>query len=175
MATRRELASSLTQAGLLRVLSYDLETGVLRWVYRVEPGFRRAGKAAGRAHRTGYVTIKLNGEEHAAHRLIWLMMTGSWPEHDVDHIDGDRSNNRWDNLRAATRRQNAVNAKVRGNNTSGVTGVSYSRTQGIWIASIKAEGGRNVFKQFEDKEAAISWRREQEAIWYGEFRPRYAA
>lgn len=169
MATTKELASGLTQAMILRALKYDPETGDFTWLELLPNSRRQIGQKAGRRHWTGYIYIKLGGVEFAAHRLAWIMMTGDWPEHDLDHIDRNRANNRWANLRAATRRQNLMNTPVREGNKTGVKGVWPGPVKGVWFASINAEVNKPTVMKFASRKAAISWRREQELLHYGEF------
>lgn len=90
------------------LLSYDPATGVLRW--KVDrAGKARAGMVAGFVGHGGYVLVKLVKRSLRAHRVIWLMVTGAWPEMGLDHRDNDKANNRWGNLRIATGAENARN------------------------------------------------------------------
>ena len=66
--------------------------------------------------------MSIGGKEYLAHRVIWMMQTGEWPVQ-IDHIDHDRSNNRWLNMRDVGSRENQMNMRLRRNNTSGVQGV----------------------------------------------------
>lgn len=86
---------------------------------------------------TGYVRIGLFGKRILAHRLAWLYMTGSLPKEQIDHIDGNRANNKWDNLREANNAQNNRNGGLRVNNTSGFKGVYFN--QGKWRAQITVD------------------------------------
>lgn len=170
MATKKEAASGLTQGFLLSVLHYDPETGLLTWIdqhYRA--GRDRVGQVAGRLHRSGYVNLKIFGVEYAAHRIAWMMVTGLWPERDLDHIDHNRANNKLANLRAATRRQNMMNRSINKGNQSGVKGVWYSKPRRSWMASISVEAHKSVVELFPSKEEAVAWRRKNERQYYGEF------
>src|ERR1700761_6742388 len=108
----------ITHAELLRILHYEPVTGEFRW--RVKHSRKViAGRVAGHPSKTlGYMMIGINGRVYYAHRLAWFYMTGLWPSQ-VDHRDGDRLNNKWENLRLATHGQNVLNAKRAKNNTSG--------------------------------------------------------
>jgi predicted ribonuclease toxin of YeeF-YezG toxin-antitoxin module len=130
--------SDLTQEELKRLLHYDPETGVFTW--RVIKGWVRAGAIAGGINSLGYQQIKINRRNHRGHRLAFLYMTGSWPVADVDHIDGNKSNNRWDNLRPATRSQNNANSKIRSSNSAGYKGVTYCKRDNRWRAAIRKDG-----------------------------------
>jgi len=131
--------SGLTQEQLKQLLHYDPETGVFTW--RVDrTGTAKAGMEAGSVHVRGNVRISVNKRYYRANRLAWLYMTGEWPTVEVDHKDTDQTNNRWANLRLATRGQNACNRKAQKNNTSGFKGVSLYKPTGRWLAQIRIKG-----------------------------------
>ena len=114
------------------VLDYDPETGVLRWRCRPDAtktvNTKYAGKEAGCvAKSTGYREIKIDGVPCLGHRLAFVIMTGVYPDGDLDHEDRNRANNRWKNLRPATRSQNGANAAVQKNNVLGLKGVCVSK------------------------------------------------
>ena len=96
----------------------------------------------------GYRTIMVNGETHKAHRLAWLYMTGSWPVAEIDHINGERDDNRWENLREATREENQHNRKLTKNNTSGAKGVYRYKRTGKWCAQCMVDGKRQHLGYF---------------------------
>jgi hypothetical protein len=109
------------------MLHYDPQTGQFRWRKR----FRKKGRAC-------YVAtlICIQGRIYAAHQLAWLYMTGRSGRLTIDHRDGDPANNRWANLRRATRSQNSANRCRPRHNTSGFKGVCRCRKSGKWRASI---------------------------------------
>lgn len=121
---------------LRTAFDYDESTGDLRWKTVPQERIRRAkvGDVACAIMANGYRLVCLGYEKYLAHRLIWKMMTGVDAPSSVDHIDGDVSNNRISNLRAATQSQNGMNSKMRKNNTSGIKGVYWG--QGKWRAQI---------------------------------------
>lgn len=139
---------ALDQATLKRILSYCPETGVFTWRQRPElrPQWngRYAGKPAGYAREaTGgnlYWSIRIFDWPFHAGPLAWLYMTGEWPSALIDHIDNDGLNNRWSNLRQATRSQNAANSRLAKTNTSGLKGASFCKANGRWRATIKIDG-----------------------------------
>lgn len=135
-------ASNVTAEWIKNVLEYSPETGHFTWKQRF--GKRGVpGRKAGTIDFCGYVVITINGKRHKAHRLAWLVMTGCWPSVAIDHINGDRTDNRFSNLRQADWRENQQNRKVQRNNKSGFLGVSWDSHAGKWRASIAA-GGKSV-------------------------------
>ncbi|RVI91814.1 HNH endonuclease [Sinorhizobium meliloti] len=165
MATAKELASGLTREDLLRLLSYDRETGDLVWRVTGHAGNPTSGARAGSLHKDGYTYIKIGRERFAAHRLIWKMVTGEWPEHFIDHADRARSNNRWGNLREATKSQNCSN-RTRAAGRGGMIGVWHNPKTGQWVGTLRRRQAA-----FSSEEEATAWRLEQERIHYGEFAP----
>ena len=104
----------LTQKRLREVLHYNSETGVFTWTKR-----RRRGKVAGTVHdKRGYLKVMIDGERIMLHRLAFLWMTGTWPDGQVEHKDGNPSNNAWDNLRDAASAENNRNEDKRSKNSS---------------------------------------------------------
>ena len=146
----------LTVEQVREVLNYDQETGVFTW--RVRVGSRAlAGNVAGSINGRGYLKIELLGRPYQAHRLAWLIMTGNWPESDIDHINGRKDDNRWVNLRAVTHQKNMKNQPMPSTNTSGVLGVSWDRRDKKWRAQISAGGKKlhlGCFAEFEDAVSA---------------------
>lgn len=144
----------LPSVALLRqLLRYESDTGLLFWEERPVEMFiggkyspeRRAAswnsRCAGReaftyVNSAGYRTGAINDTLLLAHRVIWAIHYGIWPEHDVDHIDGDKLNNRIANIRDVPQAVNTRNAVGKSNNTSGVTGVSFRPDRGKWRARI---------------------------------------
>lgn len=93
------------------LLRYDPATGIFTW--KVARGQRvLAGDTAGSVSAKGYLRIKVDGVQIRAHRLAWFMHTGSWPENEIDHRDGDRLGNWFDNLRDVTTKTNAWNRQM---------------------------------------------------------------
>lgn len=108
---------------LLEKFSYDPHTGHL--IYRVPgPPRKKVGDRAGSLGKRGYRDISIKGRLYKEHRVIWAMMTGAWPTSDVDHVNRIRSDNRWTNLRLATRAENLSNQGLKPNNKSGFKGVN---------------------------------------------------
>jgi hypothetical protein len=114
------------------------------------------------------VGVTINGKTHniMIHRIIWLLWTGSWPKHQIDHIDGNRKNNRILNLREATKAQNQGNRKVTRN---GLKGVTRTRCGKPFQASIWLNGKNTYLGRFDTERAAHeAYMREARNVW-GEF------
>ena len=99
----------------------------------------KSGAQAGGKNVAGYVVIRVDGESLYSHRLIWLYMTGAWPLKEIDHINGIRDDNRWVNLREATRTQQLHNTAKRSDNKSGYKGVHLHK-EGVWRTRLKIGG-----------------------------------
>ena len=132
------LLTVLTQARLKELLHYCPETGVFVWKVG-----RLAGLEAGHVRHHGsckdYRYMKVRGTNGFAHRFAFLYMTGSFPVHEVDHINGNSLDNSWCNLRDVPRTVNCRNARMRKDNTSGVTGVYWCKTHKRWVASVSGK------------------------------------
>lgn len=144
----------LGHASLLGIIDYDPETGRFTWKRTRRGRFAKAGETAGNIRKDGYRGIVISGRRYLAHRLAWFYMTGDWPALEVDHIDTDRDNNRWSNLREATRSQNNANERLRGCNTSGVKGVSYYHPTKRWRVQIQKDRKKRSLGYFKTLEEA---------------------
>lgn len=96
--------------------------------------------------------------KYLAHRVIWLMQTGNWPNGQIDHINGIRDDNRWVNLRDVTQSQNQKNSSKRSNNKSGVVGVYWNPINKNWRASINSENKSKDLGSYPNKQDAINAR-----------------
>lgn len=112
----------ISRKRLKTLLHYDPETGELT---RLKNATRSdlVGQAAGTITTHGYVSVCVDGQAYQAHVLIWYYVTGRWPPRFLDHENTVRHNNRWTNLRLATRQQNNANSVVSKNNLLRVKGV----------------------------------------------------
>lgn len=138
-----------SQEELKNRFHYDCLTGVFSYLDANENKSRR-GMVAGSVSENGYIKVVVNKKSFMVHRLIWVYMTGSEPDHDIDHIDTNRLNNSWLNLRQATRSENICNSRIKANNTSGVKGVSFYKRRNCWVAQIRVGGKRVYQKYFKD-------------------------
>lgn len=139
---------------LRRIVNYDPSTGLFFWSFKTADdcvgsenrsaddvaswwNSKYSGKPAFLSENGhGYLRAKINGTAILAHRAAWAMMTGEHPVHEIDHINRDKSDNRWKNLRQATRLENSRNRSPRSDALSGFLGVSWSRKNDRWRASI---------------------------------------
>jgi hypothetical protein len=143
----------LTQERLKELLSYDPETGVFVWVKQVSSRALLGG-VAGSNRRDGYRRIKIDRAEFLTHRLAWLYMTGAFPPNETDHINMDKSDNRFFNLRAVTHSENQHNKGKQKNNKSGFKGVSYYKQTQKWYAAIKLNAVKKSLGYFLTPEEA---------------------
>jgi hypothetical protein len=131
----------ITQERLKELLHYDQHTGLFTWV-KSPNRFMKLGDIAG-SNASGYLKTRIDGCYYMNHRLAFLYMNGSFPKDMVDHINGVRNDNRWTNLRDATRQMNGQNRRRAENiNKSGLLGVVTFRNK--WVARIRANG-KNLY------------------------------
>ena len=177
-------ANPLPDQNLLTAcIEYDPLTGALTWKVRPEWAFPLqagrtpthianawnaawAGKPAlASPAKNLYLRGAFNGQTLYAHRVIVKLVLNIDPD-DVDHDNGIRSDNRWENLVPCSRQRNMVNRALSRNNTSGVVGVSWSNRHKLWSASIYDQGKQVHLGWFKKKDDAIQARQEAE-IKYG--------
>lgn len=164
----------LTQDRLKELLSYDPETGV--FTHKTYRGGRiKAGERAGALMNKGYVHIKVDGKKYLAHRLVWLYVSGQFPTDEVDHINGDRADNRLVNLRAVTKKQNCENRKQQINNKSGHRGVHWHKASGKWQAMIRHQGELIPLGLFNDVIDAANAARFARDMLFTHHKTEYAA
>jgi len=168
----------IDQKTLKEILHYNPDTGVFTWRYRdpsyfslerIAKGWNRryANTVAGSFYKLGrntYVYIDVFAKRTAAHRLAFVYMGVPISQSDqVDHIDGNSSNNAFSNLRIVTNSQNCRNQRLRLNNKSGHAGVVRDKKYDGWVASIGYKGKRVYLGWFKDKDMAIKTRQEAES------------
>lgn len=143
-------------------ISYDEETGIALFKFR--QGFgqwnsKYAGKVAGKPIQDGYIGLGIKGIKYKFHRVAYFIVTGIDPLNlEIDHINGNPSDNRFINLRVATPSENSSNQKMRKQNTSGIKGVSWCANASKWRAQIqykKEYFHLGVFSDIEDAENAV--------------------
>jgi len=171
--------TDITVETLRELLDHDPATGELTWKVRDPKWFKgrrytaqdqanawnakKAGKPALTAvNNKGYKTGGIFRKPYKAHRVIWAMATGAWPESQIDHINGIRDDNRIENLRDVTNQENSRNRKLRNDNTSGHIGVSWDKQENKWRAFIHVNGKKKHLGFFIDKADAIAARKAAE-------------
>ena len=159
MATiNKDMEAAISQEMLKERLHYDRETGVFTWLDVEVNGYKVRNKRAGCTNGRGYVIIGFSvaGKPYilTAHRLAWLYEYGEFPSGSLDHINHDRTDNRMTNLRIATQRENLRNQSMYCNNTTGHTGVSFSKDRNKYYAQIKVNYKRKHLGYFENVEDA---------------------
>ena len=153
-----------------RLLSYDSGSGEFTWL-ESRGTIKRGGVAGGATTSKGrtYIQIKIDKSLYKAHHIAWFFIYGEWPSHDVDHIDGDGTNNRANNLRRCTHSQNIANAKMQHNNISGFKGVSWDKGHEQWRAYITHDRKRIWLGRFDKIEDAALVRLHAAKERFGEF------
>jgi hypothetical protein len=182
MMRRREQISEneISVAYLSDCFRYCPESGSLHWLPRPrshfvsEKGFKSfqtqcAMKLAGRRRPTGSLVVFMTiGGRRAtlhAHRIAWALTHGAWPTDQIDHIDGDPSNNRISNLRDVSNAENGRNQKLRVDSSTGVTGVYWHKASGKWHASIYAGERQIHLGLHENKADAVAARKAAEKLY----------
>lgn len=147
----------LTAGRLKELFAYNAETGIFKRRVRTSNAVG-AGDIAG-SLSDGYLRICIDGQSYKAHRLAWYYVHGTWPSGQLDHINGNRSDNRIANLREATQSEQNANAGRRSDNTTGYRGVSFHKASGKYTARVM-RGGKLVYASYHDapEDAATAYR-----------------
>lgn len=156
-----------TQRQLKQQLDYDPLTGAFTW--KVSNSNRiKVGQIAGSIGNHGYLRISIDKKFYLSHRLAWLWMTGEFPPDQIDHINRVKTDNRWENLRAATNQQNQMNC-ISKDNTSGKKGVTWDKWKSKWKAQIRVNGVNHNLGFYNDIEDAAVAYKNIARILHGEF------
>lgn len=134
-------------AHVFRVLRYDAETGLLFW--RERQGSAQAGSEAGNIGNNKHRRVGVLGRYFQSHRVVWLLVHGTWPNGMLDHRDRVSTNNRATNLRLADKSLNAQNSGVRSDSRTGFRGVGWSATKKMFRARISVNGQRKILGYFD--------------------------
>jgi HNH endonuclease len=148
---------------------YEWESGALVWRDSPRIG-KKAGMRAGTIGSHGYWIVTFEGKKYRASRIIWLMVNGRWPLPEIDHQNGNRADDRFNNLREATRTEQLGNTRVRVDNSLGVKGVSpSSHSPGKFCAFICRGGKRKNLGTFSTIMAARAAYDAAAVEWHGQF------
>jgi len=139
----------VTQERARELLEYIPENGLLVWRKTNSNAAKKGAIAGYLSKKDGRVSVRIDNKLYKAHRVIFLIVKGEWPE-EVDHINGDPSDNRWDNLRSVTHRENMKNRKVCSNSTTGIMGVVWNRHNSKWRVRVKALDVHREIGSFSD-------------------------
>lgn len=148
--------TNLTATRLRELFNYDPKTGIFtRRIDAGRWGQIKAGTVAGGIDSEGYIAIRIDGCLHRCHRLAWLYMNGEWPRQMIDHRDGIRSNNIFDNLRDASRQTNQENMHgPMSSSTTGFLGVHFHKAAKKYEAFINVNGKKKYIGLFESAQSA---------------------
>lgn len=160
---KKQTLDVLTATKCREFLDYNPDTGVFLWK---KSKVKAAGRTAGTITSHGYYQISICCRVYYAHRLAWLYMTGEWPKDQVDHIDMDKSNNRFANLRESDASRNSANTKTR-KNRSGLKGARWDK--GKWSSTIVVNKKRIYLGRYEKAEDAHAAYRAAAIKYHGEF------
>lgn len=162
------------EAGLLKdKLTYCPSSGKLRWKKRDRGQFKNnqiykawntkySDKFAGYLENTGYLRVRIQSKTYQYHRVCWALYHGQWPKGQIDHVDGDKQNNRIGNLRDVENSVNSKNKGIDSRNKSGVVGVRYISRLRKWQADIRSDGVYKYLGVFENKRDAVIAREKAE-------------
>lgn len=181
--------TELTKEQASEYFAYNAETGTLSFKERGKETFsnkalyaqhlKRIGKIAGKTNAEGYRQVRVGHKTYSEHRIAWLLTYGylpKFPEFEIDHINGNRSDNRISNLRVVTRSQNQRNAGIPVTNKSGVRGVFWDKVNKKWKASIRNGIKPIHLGSFSTRDEACHARKEAEKAYgfIGQDRPSFA-
>jgi hypothetical protein len=157
----------ITHEELINLINYDPLSGIMTW--KVERYKAPKGEECGWLTDQGYRSVKVLSKTYLVHRLAWFYMTSNWPKELIDHKNGNRTDNRFENLREATRQQNGRNGRRHKDNKCGYKGVRWHKAAQKWVAQIGVEGKRLHIGSFDKIEDAVDAYRKSAILHYGEF------
>lgn len=151
-------SEEITHDRLRELLSYDPASGLMKR--------RKNNKAVGSVTGNGHLYFRVDRRTYMLHRLVWLYVHGSFPTGIIDHINGNKTDNRISNLRLATKSQNMMNSKIPSKNTTGFKNISRNRSG--YLVSIKA-GDRRISKWLSTLPDAVQFASAMRAELHGEY------
>lgn len=163
----------LNRMRLDHLLNYDKTTGI--FTRKVSVRKDRIGAVAGAPNGFGHIQIRVDGTLYMAHRLAWMWVYGDWPPTNIDHVNGNPSDNRITNLRLATPKENQENVKLRVDSSTGHRGVNWNKAERKWVARVQHHKERIVIGKYEAIEDAVSAIKEARDILFTHNKTEYAA
>jgi hypothetical protein len=156
----------MTHDELKILFEYNPESGefIRKVIYHRQAGTVGCNRVITSTNLHGYHTVGIRGKVHLVHRLVWLYMTGNEPDGQIDHIDGNKQNNRWSNLRVVSSVDNSRNRGVRKDNVSGATGVTRIKRSGKYVARIGSGQTYRHLGTFDTFDEALLVRKNAESI-----------
>lgn len=161
-----EQASALSDEELNLInkcMEYDRHTGLFTWKKPFSNKVK-TGQVAGHMEKQGYWVVKIKGKRYKAHRVAMAISGFNIDNNQVDHINGNRADNRLCNLRLVTHSKNQQNQTIPKNNTSGVIGVYWIKSIKKWNPLIKLNGKTFNLGYYSDKEVAVELRQFAEQV-----------
>jgi len=149
------MQEKLTQKKIRELFDYNPDVGVLKWKKPRSPRVATGDEAGCVDKSTGYRQVYIGNKAYYTHRLIWFFVHGYFPEHQVDHINRDRLDNRINNLREVSQSCNNKNTGLRNDNKSGITGVSWDNNRGQWEVKISNNGRQRSLGRYRDFSDAV--------------------
>ena len=150
-------------------IKYDPDSGLMTWQKVLSNRGVVGSECGSNLDDKGYKRVCFMGKQYRAHRVAWALYYGKEPTDQIDHINGNRVDNRICNLRLATNTENSRNAGLSKNNTSGFTGVTWHKRCNKWVAQITVNRKNHNLGLYADKNEAIKVRKEAEKRHFGQF------
>lgn len=156
----------ITREEALQLIEPNFETGKLYWKVRRGGPAVKGGEVG--SFVGGYLKVKLKGKSYPVHRIMWLLAHGEHPDRFVDHINGDRVDNRLCNLRLVTKAENAKNRLATKGSKSGLNGVTWRKDSLKWRAYIRWDNRLEHLGSYDDFFEAVCARKSAEVRYaYG--------
>lgn len=155
------MLKNITVEKLKEYLWLDQHSGRFYWIKKVRG--RPLWSKAGGLDAHGYGQLNFGGNVYKEHRLVWLYMTGEWPNAQIDHMNHDRRDNRFQNLRVVDNAGNHLNRPMQRNNKTGFVGVHKNKKTGIYESYITKDGKRIRLGRFRNLDDAVDARRKANA------------
>lgn len=158
----------LTQQRLKSQINYCPDSGTFTWIV-ARKGVSK-DKECGRISKGhGYREICIDNKLYRAHQLAFLYMNGVFVDSEIDHINRDKTDNKWCNLRPCTKSQNAANVGLKKSNTSGAKGVVWDKSRNKWRVQIRINGKKTNLGRYENFEEAVEVSKKALEKQFGEF------